>query len=74
MKKKIVLCVCILFALTGIIALVKIITMFAQPKPSDVTAFTLSDYQYFIDNSPSNEILGCVSDSQDAQKKLRNYG
>lgn len=38
-------------------------------NPSEIKSFEVSDYQYYIDNFPSDEILGSVRDAEDAKKK-----
>lgn len=37
-----------------------------------VNRFELSDYQYYIDNFPSERILGKINNSKDAAKKAEN--
>ncbi len=48
-------------------------------KAPEVRAFEVSEYQYYIDNFPSEDNLGVISDSKDLLKKaegiwIKKYG
>ena len=61
----------------SIVLLVLIIVIFIggvcmvifQNKTPDVKEFDLNDYQYYIDNFPSEENVGNITDEKDAIKK-----
>ena len=61
----------------SIVLLVLIIVIFiggvcmviSQNKTPDVKEFNLNDYQYYIDNFPSEENVGNITDEKDAIKK-----
>jgi len=67
MRKKIILIVVILMMLIG-----GILIMHVQTNQSKVKSFEVCDYQYYIDNFGSEEILGNVKNSEDARKKAED--
>ena len=63
-RKRIVLLVLIIAILTGGVCMIII-----QNKTPNVEAFEFNDYQYYIDNFPSEENVGNIIDAKDAIKK-----
>lgn len=43
--------------------------MFFRMYRTQIKTFNAEDYQYYIDNFPSEEILGGVTDSEDIKRK-----
>lgn len=56
----------VLFVISVVIALILVITICVKKRETDVLTFKLSDYQYYIDNFSSEEIVGSISNSKDA--------
>ena len=63
-RKRIVLFVLIIVILIGGVCMIII-----QNKTPNVKAFEFNDYQYYIDNFPSEENVGNIIDAKDAIKK-----
>ena len=63
-RKRIVLPVLIIVILIGGVYMIII-----QNKTPNVKAFEFNDYQYYIDNFPSEENVGNIIDAKDAIKK-----
>lgn len=60
------ICACILLAVFfGGVAVVLI-----KNESPDIKPFEVSEYQYYIDNFPSEENLGFISDANDLLKKV----
>ena len=63
-KKRIVLLVLIIVILLGGVCVI----IFQNQTPN-VKAFEFNDYQYYVDNFPSEENVGNIIDAKDAIKK-----
>lgn len=63
-RKRIVILVLIIIILIGGVCMIII-----QNKTPNVKAFKYNDYQYYIDNFPSEENVGNITDAKDAIKK-----
>ena len=56
-----------------------ILAVIIKNKSPEIKTFDVSEYQYYIDNYPSEENLGFISDSKDLLKKveviwIKQYG
>ena len=56
-----------------------ILAVIIKNKSPEIKTFDVSEYQYYIDNFPSEENLGFISDSKDLLKKveviwIKQYG
>ena len=56
-----------------------ILVVIIKNKSPEIKTFDVSEYQYYIDNFPSEENLGFISDSKDLLKKveviwIKQYG
>ena len=59
----------VLFVLITVILICGVCMVIIQNKTPKVKAFNLNDYQYYIDNFPSEENVGNIIDAKDAIKK-----
>lgn len=47
-----------------------ILVLITKNKSPEIKTFEVSEYQYYIDNFPSEDNLGFISDSKDLLKKV----
>ena len=68
-RKRLMVFILILF----IVLIGSAIIVIIHNKSPDINTFSVSEYQYYIDNFPSEENMGKISDSNDLLNKVEAF-